>query len=236
MLKIQKMLSYCSDHLDPEKGEDDTYQAFAVLGIALIAMGEDIGAEMALRSLNHLMHYGELVTRRVVPLALGLLFVSNPKVNVVDILSKYSHDHDVGVAQAAIFGMGLIGSGTNNARLAQMLRQLAAYYFKDPNTLFVVRIAQGMVHMGKGLLTLNPFYHNRGLMSSVGVAGLLITLVAMTDSKNTVLGANHYFLYYLVPAMYPRFLITLDEELKAVVTTVRVGQAVDTVGYALVYF
>jgi 26S proteasome regulatory subunit N1 len=25
---------------------DDTFQAFAVLGIAMIAMGEDIGAEM----------------------------------------------------------------------------------------------------------------------------------------------------------------------------------------------
>lgn len=188
MLKIQKMLSYCSDHLDPEKGQDDTYQAFATLGIALIAMGEDIGADMALRSLNHLMHYGELVTRRVVPLALGLLFVSNPKVNVVDILSKYSHDHDVGVAQAAIFGMGLIGAGTNNARLSQMLRQLAAYYFKDPNTLFIVRISQGMVHMGKGLLTLSPFYHNRGLMSNVSVAGLLINLVAMTDAGNSKCG------------------------------------------------
>lgn len=186
MLKIQKMLHYCSDHLDPEKGEDDTFQAFAALGIALIAMGEDIGSDMALRSLNHLMHYGELVTRRVVPLALGLLYVSNPLVHVMDILSKYSHDHDIGVAQAAVFGMGLIGAGTNNARLAQMLRQLASYYYKDPNTLFVVRVAQGLVHMGKGLLTLSPFYHNRGLMSPVGVAGLLITLVAMIDSKNSM--------------------------------------------------
>ena len=48
------MLHYCNAHLDGEK-EDDTFQAFAVLGIALIAMGEDIGAEMALRSLNHLV-------------------------------------------------------------------------------------------------------------------------------------------------------------------------------------
>jgi 26S proteasome regulatory subunit N1 len=47
-----------------------------------------------------------------------------------------------------------------------------------------------------------------------------------------VLGANHYFLYYLVVSMYPRFLITLDEDLKSVATSVRVGQAVDTVGLA----
>lgn len=39
-------------------------------------------------------------------------------------------------------------------------------------------------------------------------------------------------LYFLVSAMYPRFLITLDEELKQLPTTVRVGQAVDVVGQA----
>lgn len=54
VLKIQKMLHYCNEHLDGEK-EDDTFQAFAVLGIAMISMGEDIGADMALRSFNHLV-------------------------------------------------------------------------------------------------------------------------------------------------------------------------------------
>lgn len=80
--------------------------------------------------------------RRAVPLALGLMYASNPIVNVLDILSKYSHDNDQEVASNAIFAMGLVGAGTNNARLAQMLRQLAAYYYKEPNSLFVVRIAQ----------------------------------------------------------------------------------------------
>jgi len=64
------MLQQCGEHLnakeaaaDPEQeGEkkaetrqDDTFQAFAVLGIALVAMGEDIGAEMSLRQFNHLV-------------------------------------------------------------------------------------------------------------------------------------------------------------------------------------
>jgi 26S proteasome regulatory subunit N1 len=88
------------------------------------------------------MHYGEPVIRRSVPLALGLLCASNPVVNILDILSKYSHDHDSDVAVNAILAMGLVGAGTNNARLAQMLRQLAAYYHREPNTLFMVRIAQ----------------------------------------------------------------------------------------------
>lgn len=32
--------------------------------------------------------------------------------------------------------------GTNNARLGGMLRQLAMYYHKDANNLFMVRLAQ----------------------------------------------------------------------------------------------
>src|SRR4051812_12262500 len=54
VLKVQNMMHICDDHLDKEK-EEDLHQAFAVLGVALIAMGEDIGAEMALRMFNHLV-------------------------------------------------------------------------------------------------------------------------------------------------------------------------------------
>lgn len=40
-----------------EETRDDTFQAFAVLAVSLIAMGEDIGAEMSLRQFNHLVRY-----------------------------------------------------------------------------------------------------------------------------------------------------------------------------------
>lgn len=43
---------------DSEPGsmsEPGSHQSVSVLGIALIAMGEDIGAEMAMRTFNHLV-------------------------------------------------------------------------------------------------------------------------------------------------------------------------------------
>ncbi len=68
VLKVQKMLHLCSEHVDTEAegftAGDDAFQTFAVLGLGLIAMGEEIGIEMALRSCNHLLQYGELVIRR----------------------------------------------------------------------------------------------------------------------------------------------------------------------------
>lgn len=88
------------------------------------------------------MYFGDPVIRKAVPLALGLISASNPQLTILDTLSKYSHDNDLEVALNAIFAMGMVGAGTNNARLAQMLRQLAGYYQKEPDCLFMVRIAQ----------------------------------------------------------------------------------------------
>lgn len=48
-----------------------------------------------------------------------------------------------------------ISSGTNNARLAAMLRQLAQYHAKDPNNLFMVRLAQVGGHI-KGTVCQTP--------------------------------------------------------------------------------
>ncbi|TDL24638.1 26S proteasome regulatory complex, non-ATPase subcomplex, Rpn1 subunit [Rickenella mellea] len=235
VLKVQSMLHHCNDHIDKSKEgskEDDTFQAYAVIGIALVAMGEEVGAQMALRQFNHLMAYGEPIIRKAVPLALGLISASNPQLTILDTLSKYSHDSDLQVAQNAIFAMGLVGAGTNNARLAQMLRQLASYYHKEVDCLFMVRIAQGLVHMGKGTIGINPFFSDRNVMSRTAVAGLLATIVAFTDAKAFIFDKYHWMLYFLVTAMYPRFMITLDEELKSIPVTVRVGQAVDVVGQA----
>merc|ERR1712071_136265 len=65
-------------------------QAVAVIGLAVIGMGEDIGAEMAFRALGHLLRYGEPCIRRAVPLSLGLISVSNPRLNVLDTLEILS--------------------------------------------------------------------------------------------------------------------------------------------------
>jgi 26S proteasome regulatory subunit N1 len=252
VLKVQHLLHICSEHYESadkeesrndknkekakEKEEKDkdlsARQAVAVLGIALISMGEDIGSDMAFRTFGHLLRYCEPVIRRAVPLALGLISVSNPKLSILDTLSKFSHDSDAEVAHNAIFAMGLVGAGTNNARLAAMLRQLAQFHAKDPNNLFMVRIAQGLTHLGKGTLTLSPYHSDRQLMSPVAVAGLMATLVGFLDVKNIILGKSHYLLYTLAAAMQPRMLVTFDEDLNPLPVPVRVGLAVDVVGQA----
>ncbi|KAI9376353.1 26S proteasome regulatory complex, non-ATPase subcomplex, Rpn1 subunit [Aspergillus egyptiacus] len=234
VLKLQELLHICNDVIEEsdEKKGDELVQSYAVLGLSLIAMGEDVGQDMILRQFGHLMHYGASNIRKAVPLAMGLISPSNPQMKIYDTLSRYSHDNDNDVAINAIFAMGLCGAGTKNSRLAQLLRQLASYYHRDQNSLFMVRIAQGLLHMGKGTMTLNPFHTDRQVLSRVAAAGLLTVLVSLIDAKDFVLSQHHYLLYFLITAMYPRFLVTLDEDLQPLPVNVRVGQAVDVVGQA----
>lgn len=228
VLLVQKMLHECAEHLT----EDAEHQMAAVLGIGLITMGEDVGSEMALRSFDHLLHYCELPIKRAVPLALAVLHISNPEFSIIDQLSRLSHDPDPELAQNAILGLGITSAGTNNSRVAGLLRQLSEFYAKDAGHVFCVRIAQGLLHMGKGLMTLNPFHSDRTLMKGPALGGMLVLLHSCLDLKNNLLDKTHYLLYYLTCAMSPRMLITVDENMEWKPVTVRVGQAVETVGQA----
>lgn len=250
VLKIQHLLHLCSEKLDKDSSEEASgskkssssnqkndisdsswQQAVATIGIALIAMAEDVSCDMAFRTFGHLLRYGEPMIKRAVPLALAIISVSNPKLNILETLSKFSHDPDTDIACNAIFAMGLIGAGTNNARLATMLRQLAQYHAKEQNCLFMVRIAQGLTHLGKGTLTLSPFNSDHQLLVPTSLAGILACVFSLLDVKQTIV-KSHYLLYYLVTAIQPRMLITFDEDLKSLPVPVRVGQAVDVVGQA----
>lgn len=208
-------------------------QSVAVLGLAMVAMGEELGAEMAVRTFGHLLQYGDSQIRRMVPLALGLLSISSPKLTLMDLLSKFTHDSDMDVAQSAIVGLGLIGAGTNNSRIAGILRQLSSYYSKEPSSLFLVRISQGLLHAAKGLITLSPHYGDSKFVENrSAMGGIVAVLFSCLDMKATIVGKKHYLLYLLALAARPRMVFTVDKDLGFVKTSVRVGNAVDTVGQA----
>jgi 26S proteasome regulatory subunit N1 len=115
-----------------------------------------------------------------------LLSISNPKPNITDILSKFAHDEDAEMSRRAIFALGLVSAGTNNSKIAELLRGLALYYrsSSDHSHVFLVRVAQGLLFAGKGIVTLNPFYSDKLLYSKVSMGGLIIVAAAMLDTEN----------------------------------------------------
>lgn len=224
VLKVQKMSN--------EFSSGNRFSDVALLGYALIASSEEVGNEMGLRFINHALHFATAETKKIIPLALAVLSLSNPKINVMDTLQKLAYDTDSDLACKSILALGLIGAGTNNSRLADMFRKLAGYYSKESQIVFCIRISQGLLYMGKGMLTIDPKYSEKFLLSKVGMAGIIIFLTALYDVGQTILAKHHYFIFYLSLSMYPKFLFTLNDKLEQMKISVRVGQAVDVVGQA----
>jgi 26S proteasome regulatory subunit N1 len=154
----------------------------------------------------------------------------------VEILNRLSHDGDAATAMNAALGMGIVAAGTNNARVATMLRQLAQYYHKekDSNILFMVRLAQGLTALGKGHLTLSPLQQDNQVISPVGLVGLMGLFTCALDLSGTILDRYHYMLYAVAPAINPRAIVAVDTKLEPIPNgvTVRIGQPIDTVTLA----
>ncbi|KAL0698266.1 hypothetical protein Bca4012_054388 [Brassica carinata] len=180
VLKVQELLAQCGEHLE----EGNIHQGPAVLGLAMVAMSEELGRDMAIRSLEHVLQYGEQNIRRAVPLALGLLCISNPKMNVMDTLSRLSHDTDSEVAMAAIISLGLIGAGTNNARIAGMLRNLSSFYDKDASLLFCPRM---MMTVDENLKPISVPVRVGQAVDVVGQAGRPKTITGFQTYETPVL-------------------------------------------------
>jgi len=106
------------------------------------------------------------------------------------------------------------------------------------SVLFVVRLAQGLTAMGKGLLTLSPHHSDRMLLHRPALGGLLAVLIACTDMRATILDKYHYILFFLTPAINPRVCVTVtvdpdnNNAVALCPVNVRVGLAVETVGQA----
>lgn len=68
--KVQELM-----HLIAKQKEEinPKVQSVAVIGTSLIAIGEEIGSEMLIRSFNHFLQYGDVSVKKAVSLAMALL-------------------------------------------------------------------------------------------------------------------------------------------------------------------
>lgn len=59
----------------------------------------------------------------------------------MDLLVKLSHDEDEALSLNALMSLGLMGAGTNNSRLADILRNESAYYKKEEDGQFLIKLS-----------------------------------------------------------------------------------------------
>lgn len=209
--------------------EEADNQAMALLGAALVGVSETVGTSMILRFVQDVLQYSTGKQRRSAPIVLTIVGIVAPNTQIADMLYKLAFEEDQELAMRAIFGLGLAFGGSNNSRVAELLRNLAAYYVSENSLLFTIKVSLGLLFAGKGLVTFTPFYSDRFLYSKTGFGGIMAAIFLMFDMEELFVKNCHYILYYLSLAINPKFLFILDDKLESMKLNVRVGQGLDTV-------
>lgn len=223
--KIQKLIRLCLS-------DDALHHAAAIIGISIIATGDPIGSQMARRFFEHVLQYGKGNARLAVPIALALTSVSHPLPELVDSLHRIAHDTDKNLVYNAAIGLGLLAAGTQNTRAITALRQLEEFHKSSPAAVMLFQIAEGMTHLGQGLMTLSPTYGDSLLVHPVALASLMTVSYSCISTESLIVNSDPLLLYFITPAIGPRYLVTLDEDLNVLPLQVRVGTAIDVVGQA----
>jgi 26S proteasome regulatory subunit N1 len=228
VLKIQEYMQRASKPTEDQSEID--MQCIALIGVAFISISENVGTNMIIRLIHQILHYCDIALKRVVPIMLTIIGISNTNIQITDLLYKLAHDEDQEIALRSLLGLGIVGAGSNNSRIANLLRSLAGYYESENDYIYIIKIALGILHAGKGLVGISPFYSDGFLYSKTGYASLVILAFSMMNMQEFLIKNNHYLLYYIALSVYPKMLFFLDEDLKEMKVNVRVGQAIDTIG------
>nr|XP_027202824.1 26S proteasome non-ATPase regulatory subunit 2-like [Dermatophagoides pteronyssinus] len=180
---------------------------------------------------NHFLQLDNVFAKRAIPIGLSLTFASNPNPFVLDILAKLTRNEDGHIAINSIIAIGIVAAGTNNVRAMNILVALTSYYSNDPNAILSIEFAQALIYSGKGLLTASPLNEYNGLINERRLAFLLVFLVQIMMHKEGMLTNKLRELFFtIIPSLYPRWLITLDSDLKPTPVSVRIGKPLDTAG------
>lgn len=107
--------------------------------------------------------------------------MSNPDISATDILNKLAQNENQHNQQIAILCLGMVGAGTNNARISDNLRNLAIQNQTNLETIYFIRIAQGLLYMSQGVMKLSVFYSENVLIDNKALAGLIIFCYSMLE-------------------------------------------------------
>lgn len=213
-------------------GENSLEHAASVIGIAVVALGDPIGCQMSKRMFDHILQYGKPFARRMVPIAVALTSVSFPQPETIDMLHRIGHDSDQDVAINAALALGILGAGTQNSKIIGILKALEGFHSENPQIVMIIQISIGLCHLGQGLMSLSPTYDDNGTINPVALGSLLVLAFAAIQTKDILTQQDPLLLYFVAPAISPRFLATLNEDLEIIPIQVRVGTAIDVVGQA----
>lgn len=200
----------------------------AVLGISLIAFGEEVGSKMTQRIFFDLIQKGDSFIKKLIPLAFALLSHSDPKIEIIKTLYNLKHHCVSGLDTNLIISLGLIGAGTNNSYIKKIIGDFDSNKCKNAEIMSSVNLANGLLDLGKGSLCLNSLQYNKQLISKTAIGSLLIIAFTCLDANSILFDKLPHLINYLAPAIQPKMLLTLDEDtLEPMSLCCKVGKAID---------
>ncbi|ELP92744.1 26S proteasome non-ATPase regulatory subunit, putative [Entamoeba invadens IP1] len=229
IVKVQQLMEGCGKHDDDEETKAC---GVSVIGVALALMSDDLSTEASTRLIDEVQRYSEPAVKRYVPFALALTSIGKPKVPLLEQLTRLAHGSDIIAARNAILAIGLVAAGTQATRAVSLLDQLACFFVNDHQSLYCVKVSQGLIHLGKGTIGINPMYMDRFVMDPVALSGLLTFILIAGEGMERISGLNTYIINSLCLAMRPRMFMPIDDTGKVITTSCRVGVAVDVAGQA----
>lgn len=198
---------------------DPLLEIIGLLSACLIGVGDPIGTELLDRITNSAMMLDSFHLKTAIPLCLALLYPSNPKPEVIEVLERSMLLRDTQVN--AIIALGIVGAGTKSSRVLNALENSFSLISKDIKPVATKIIAQGLINLGKGLFTMSPLYYNKNVISNRAMVGLLSTLIFFFSQS--LLTDYSFISYVMSSAFSPKYVVGFEGSCK-------VGKPIDTVG------
>lgn len=204
---------------------DALLESLGLLSCALVSIGDETASQMVARIVSSSLLLDSPHLRSVLPLCYSILYPSNPQVNVLDLLEKSLNVGETNCIMSTIMSLGFIGAGTLNSRISKILDQQYSYYYKDSKVLPVLKISQGLVSLGKGLLSISPLHFDKTTLVAKSVIGLFSTVFIALDSSISPLVSSHPYMFFMLCQACSQKYVACSEKI-----SIRVGNPVNTVG------
>ncbi|KAL7722527.1 19S cap proteasome S2 subunit [Entamoeba marina] len=237
ILRVQQLMEACGKHeteSDDENKNESEISACgpAILGVALALMSDEFSTDLSCRLIEEVQRYGESSIKKFIPFALALTSLGKAKIPLLEQLTRLAHGSDLVAARNAVLSIGLVSAGTLATRAISLLDHLAAFFVNDAKSLYCVKIAQGLVHLGKGAIGISPVYSDKFIMDPIALTGILTFIFMAGEGMERISGLNAYIVNALSLAMKPRMFLPVDSNGECITTSCRTGVAVDIAGQA----
>jgi len=215
-----------NNDIDNDSKKDVFQKSLLLFSIALLSLSDNHTRNIAKKMfINH----SSKDKNNIIPLCLALLYSSEPDVEIIDCLSRSINSKE---PINSILALGIVGAGTNNTRIGNLLE--GQYFFNSKNTRVssMLKVAQGLLYLGKGTLTLSPLFYDKTILNKKSFIGMVGLLSLFISEPSPVLGKHQFLFYLLEQCINNKFVMTLNSELDQEIITVRVGRPIMTVGMA----